>query len=894
MPTTIAHPSVTSSDRNSFLLFRRRFELSDLADANLSISEFQIFADTRYRLIVNDSIVGYGPTRFYPDYPEFDSYEIAPYLKNGVNEIRVEVNSRNASSFQAVPSQLGFWAAGKISEINLDTPGDWEVKISQARSAQAPTFSFAQGPVEIVDVQLLETEWKEEAGWGNPMTISGWGELLPRSLPQPAFNIRSGGKLVLNAPLKDEEERLIFHRSFPPLDSKAGHPKSTQTFAVALDLYSPHQQDVELGLFWGDNYLNGELLSLENDAVRGNRQNTIAPFKEGWNLFYAQIAVIQPSWGFTIGWPRISGLQVASTGLRVSEAMSLEALAELRGAMPLAVSDLENVTWLQPVDEGPNSSFPAREVSWNIVDESRKKTEDGADRLLVEESGGAGVVLWDFEREYLGHIRLEIEAQKLTVIDIVGDERRRSDGLLSIYSSNPFVNSADRFIIPAGKSIIEGFHPRGGRYVQITARSEGSVKLKNIEERSALLHLEQEGHFECNDPLLNNIWRTGLATIDACLPDVWVDCPWREQGAYLGDTLVEYRSTRAFSSNQEVGRRALRLWSQGQRSDGLLPACVPAWYTVSHADFSLMYVLLLRDFWADTGEIELVRELWPTVLRIFNSGNWEKDETGLWNGTPDLRLFFDWGIPADERLGKSNGALNALRVGALKAAGELAAALGEDSISWKREAEEVAAVFRRFLWRDERQNFAPFVGNNDAPAYHANLLALRFGIATPDQKSGVIRNLRNAHNIIEDVGNIKTKTGHLELFFTHFVLEALSSNDLHEDAINWIRDAWSPMIRAGAVTFWECLYTGMRQQGSSCHAWSSSPVWYFMREILGVRPVDGQPDSFQIIPNPSGLNWARGAYPHSRGRIEVSWEKINGELKLDVQAPEGVTIEIAR
>ena len=86
----------------------RRFRL-DAVPADLP---FHLFADSLYRLRVNGKIIGFGPARFLPPFPEYDSYDLAPFLQLGDNTVLVEVNSRGAPCFQAVVSRGGFIAAG--------------------------------------------------------------------------------------------------------------------------------------------------------------------------------------------------------------------------------------------------------------------------------------------------------------------------------------------------------------------------------------------------------------------------------------------------------------------------------------------------------------------------------------------------------------------------------------------------------------------------------------------------------------------------------------------------------------------------------------------------------------------------------------------------------------
>src|SRR5437660_8995265 len=85
-----------SNDRNAFTLFRQRIKL----DREPSAATLNIYADSRYRLFVNQQRVGYGPVIGIPPFPEYDSYDLRRWLEPGENEILVEANIRNARTFQ--------------------------------------------------------------------------------------------------------------------------------------------------------------------------------------------------------------------------------------------------------------------------------------------------------------------------------------------------------------------------------------------------------------------------------------------------------------------------------------------------------------------------------------------------------------------------------------------------------------------------------------------------------------------------------------------------------------------------------------------------------------------------------------------------------------------------
>ena len=58
--------------RNQYLLFRRSMVLEEQPRK----ATLHLFADTRYRLLINGLTIAHGPARFYPEYPQYDSHDI--------------------------------------------------------------------------------------------------------------------------------------------------------------------------------------------------------------------------------------------------------------------------------------------------------------------------------------------------------------------------------------------------------------------------------------------------------------------------------------------------------------------------------------------------------------------------------------------------------------------------------------------------------------------------------------------------------------------------------------------------------------------------------------------------------------------------------------------------
>ena len=281
--------------RNVFALFRRRFSLATLVKSSV----LHLFVDGLYRLRVNGRVVGCGPARFAPAHPEYDTYDLHDLLVPGVNEILVEAHATGTSSFQAMPSTGGFvaWgnATGRAPEaVDFATPGAWECVRSSAWDEWAEPFSFAQGPVEILDLRQLA---KDVAGvWAAPVLLenaASRGKLTPREIPFPSRSALVPAKVVAHGDLLRGTLRAGFRI---PADSGKFSLRRHGRSLFFTHIFSPVPQDVRCGVFWGPCFCNGIALVHEDCLDRGNRQNAVFPLRAGWNFFAGTPDALAPCW----------------------------------------------------------------------------------------------------------------------------------------------------------------------------------------------------------------------------------------------------------------------------------------------------------------------------------------------------------------------------------------------------------------------------------------------------------------------------------------------------------------------------------------------------------------------------------------------------------------------
>ncbi len=879
--------------RNALAIFRRMFQLQALpADAIL-----HLFADTRYRLTINGKFVSAGPGRFVTQFPEYDSIYLHEHLRLGNNLLQVEVNFFGASSFQSMPDGMpGFIAAGTVGEIDLGTPGHWVGEATTAWRGDAPLFSFAQSPVEICDTRQLsrhETITLRELGG----TDAPWGELAPFSgTPLPFTRCLPTG-IALAGPINSTEQRVGFMAHDPTAnrpEAIEGHKKPSIAFATWI--YSEVEQIQVWSCFWSQLSLNGSPLKGNYTSELGNHGTVGLALNAGWNFLTGVVDVLTEYWAYCLGIPLGTGVSLhASRDLNDEMKVAVGPVAPKESVLPLD-TDAIPTDWLR-LSGDPMLLTPARMMGWDVPAKGTRR-ELAFDLLNEVNTFVAEAATWcfTFPAEFLGHIVLEVDAPAGSILDVACDDWMNDAGAAALYKSNPFIDSADRFILQGGSQQVELFHPRGGKLVQVTLRAPAGeavpLTLNDIWVRSRQIFALELPQFESDHETLNWAWSASLRTLAASTDDAYSDCPWRERGSYIGDSLVNLHLTFLLTSDYRTARRTFLDFARAQRTDGQLAGCAPAWLRVPHEDFTLIWILAARDYWAHTGDVEFLREVWGTIERIWDSPTWESHESGLWN-LVNRRAFIDWGVLRSEREGEGNAAINALRVGAATASAEIADILGESA--WVERLEQDASATKdallKLLWDAEEGRLFPGIGQT-TEGLHANVWALAFGIGSLEERLQILTYLQPLLMKNVEAGLEKGQfEGHLELYFLSYLLPTVADMGRPDLAEHLIQTHYGYLQSLGDDTLPECFCRVEAKVGSRCHSWSGAAAIYAARYVLGIRfAEDGDPDSFIFDPMVSEITRASGSIPHSKGEISVKWELVDGEMKSDISAPEGITV----
>jgi len=880
-------------ERNVFVRFERCFVLTEKDKAAI----LHLFADTRYRLWINGHFVQTGPGRFVTAYPEYDTVSLADTMRAGENVIVVEVNYFGAPSYQHMPdSRPGFIAAGCCGGHDLGTPGAWTARRMSAWSSEAPLYSFAQSPVEICDTRLLDID-KPAA----PVVCREvpWGPLKPFSgIPLP-FDDVFPRRLEVAGALSDDERRVGFVACDPEAEQalmRDGHVKPWIAFQTWL--WSPNAQIIRLGCFWSDLFFNGVPVPTITCMAHGNRGYTELDLSQGWSRLSGRVEVLTSRWSYLLGIPRASGVTLHATRDRADPRVFYVTQETARDVLTNAVlRDEQRFPEGYAIYGDAGACAPARMMGWDAL-------APGAVRHVPIESwhahasrhARAATWCFSFAGEYLGHTRLEVEAPAGSVLDVAYDDWQAESGMVALYQSHPFTDSADRYILRGGRQVVEGFHPRGGKFLQITLRVPATggpapLTLHDVRIRSRQVWSEDQTRFTCDHAALTWAWPVSFRTLTASTEDAFTDCPWRERGSYIDDVRVSVHLNLLLNHDLRVARRTLLSFAQAPLPDGQLPCCAPSWLRKPHDDFTLTWIMALHDYWALTGDTACVRACRDALEGIWNSSSWETEaSSGLWN-LVGRRPFFDWGILASEREGEAHAGINLLRIEAARHTAVLLRALGDEDAARAFEAMAARVTTSLFacLW-DEQEGRFYASRHARTPALHANALAIAYEIGTPNKRNRILAYIEPMlrANLVRGLER-GPGGGHMELVCLFPLLTGLARHGRPDLAEQLIEDHYGYLQALGDDTLPECFCLVRKGGGSRCHSWSGAPAVYAARYVLGLRPaIPGNVSQWIWDPVVHGITQARGRIAHKEGWLDVEWERTGDKLTYQLQGPPGV------
>ncbi len=894
----------TGLERNDYALFRYDFQLQDSLIKN---AEIHLFADSRYHLIVNGHFINFGPSRGYPEHPEYDSYNIAPYLQRGKNCITVKALSNGMNTFQLPLSRGGFIAWGEVStptgrSFDLSTPGNWKCVELNAYDRQAPKMSFATGAVEIHDARKDPASLYDPRSdldlWKKVIPVPGqdhWGSLLPRQIPHLTQNERLPLYLTGKYKLSTDEELYSF-RVKTKDRTRQEFTANKRVFAYTY-IYSPKRQNVKAGMWWGEFWLNGKgpIQGVGIEPGKPNRNDIMLELKRGWNFFFIKYDVVWASWEFYVALPRDKGL-IVSAGKEESSPYIFKTAGPFLAAeedsvrqLPLPFEDPGDLPDLSArwtgKERGKTAGNPAWEIAWSCFEEELPSQTHRVTGLQVEDTFPAAFV-FDMGQKTLGRLFIDYEAPRGTVFDLGFAEDTLGNRPYILKRAGLYTGV--RHIARGGKNRFESFKPYGARFIQLNiSRHSGPVTIMRTGMVSQIYPFDKKGTFRCSDPMFKEIWELGWRTLRVCAEDSYTDTPFRERGLYAGDALPEYAITLAGSGDSRLMKKSITILADMYR-DLMIPETEQVYASVNHmSDYPLLTLEAYAWVINRTGDLKFAREYYPGYKIMLDRLEDSKQENGLYGHG---RAFIEWtGIDKNALL----TSMQALIARSFRSLAYVADRLGKhgDRDELREKATELEERIQVLCWDEKAGAFHDGFKDGKQIDHHypiSSAWPVLWGISTPEQD----KRLRvYFERTLVDIGD-RDRQRRATPYGGFYILSALCKLGYTGIAEDFIRKYWSPMILKYNDTAWENFGDGRDGgQGTLSHAWSGGPTFVMSSYILGVDlgyPDFTEPERVRIAPRAEGISWASGTVPHPKGEIRVSWHRDKDKLVVQCEIPPGV------
>ena len=430
-------------------------------------------------------------------------------------------------------------------------------------------------------------------------------------------------------------------------------------------------------------------------------------------------------------------------------------------------------------------------------------------------------ILYDLGKECVGLLEFALRSAEEQNLCIAFGEHLAADGWAPrIIGGRDF--SIDYRAKKGDNHYINHMLRFGCRYLEI--RGEKPFETEKIGIRNQTYPVKRnKAKFESD--LDRRIYEMCVNTLEKCMMEHYVDCPWREQCLYAFDSrnqmLCGYKVFEG--SNAEYARSNLMLFAKDRREDNLLSICSPCGANLTIPSFSLYYALSSAEYLRVTGDKDYAKIAAKKLTEILDAflNNRQNGLAMRFEGAEHWN-FYDWSEFSDGTLGKTqaaeaDGAINCLLILALNCMEEICK-IAEISFPYPGIAESLRNAARKAFF-DEKAGLVTMRTGTEEYTDLVNSLAILTDVVTKDEAKIICNKIT------------EKKTVPCSLSMRVFKYDAMRKTDAEGFTpyiLEEIRRDYKTMLDSGFDCAWETIngHTDFDDAGSLCHGWSSVPVLY--------------------------------------------------------------------
>ena len=543
----------------------------------------------------------------------------------------------------------------------------------------------------------------------------------------------------------------------------------------------------------------------------------------------------------------------------------------------------------------------------------RRSVENTEGRICCEFSG-EGLSLtpvgttdffasWDGGESRVGFIRIALTCEKAGIIDIVRSEIIDTDGSLPYY-----FNNVTRLHVPAGLTEFITMEPALARYMQVFFRGVGQVTVHGLSILEDSYPDEKRVSFLCSNDDVNRLYKAAKKTLLLNTLDIFMDCPERERGGWLCDSLWTGRAASLLLSDNRVEREYLENFLLTP-ADGMFHSFFPEVYPALKPSYKDMTGITTWSFWLMIEVCEFIRRTGDIVFRdehkprieAFVKGSRDfLGKSGLLERLP--WVFIDWSMSnLEEHQQPVSSAANALYAYMMISLGKTF-----DHPDWVADGQRIRGILREAVLSGQRaedlRNVPDSFAVDEEGTLHsrgryseaAMYTSLWCELFTPEEAPLLVKTVRDKMGPAPVYAK-DPMVGQSQLFIGLCIrMDMLARLGYHDKCYEDMLAIFIPQLTEGPGTLWE---NGIIDTSSRCHGFTSHAGVHLVRDVLGLGfPLfdeEGEGDVvLDIAPHICGLRWARGTKETPEGMVSVDWRYDGESFSLRVTAPKAYTLRV--
>jgi hypothetical protein len=436
------------------------------------------------------------------------------------------------------------------------------------------------------------------------------------------------------------------------------------------------------------------------------------------------------------------------------------------------------------------------------------------------------------------------------------------------------------------------FFYQGARYLQVELYPSADGTLPQITQLAdVIVHSTSKpvGHFECSNPLFNQIYGLVRWAQRSNMMSFMTDCPHREKMGWLEENHLNGPSLRYNFDMALLFRKTMNDMADAQLDNGLIPNIAPEYFIAGSPDLTngmrnspewgSSFIIVPWQQYLFSGDISLLERYYSRMKRYVGFLANEAKDNIIHTGLGD---WYDIGPkePWGSQLTPVSFTGTAIYYYDNWIMYHIAQTLGknEDAMHFKDAYGQIREAFNKTFYNKATGIYA--TGSQTCSA-----MPLFFDLVD----EGSRQQLLNA--LVNDIHKNQNSFTTGEVGY-RFLLRALADggrSDVVYDMNNQSeRSGYGYQLKMGATSLTEKWDAGVGNFGSQNHFMSGQINEWFFTDLVGINADPSGPGFKTFVIKPAilkTLNWVKGSYKSVSGDIECEWKRSDSKILLDISVP---------